>query len=404
MLGLAQQAINEVRGDRLVERAAANAGLSVPLDVVAVGKAASEMMAGAHAALGAHINRSLLITKTGHVSAEVAGRSDIEILESGHPVPTTESLVAGQRLLEWITAADQNTHLLFLISGGTSSLVEAPVPGIGLPELQAINRWLLASGLDIAQMNSIRRRVSRIKGGGLLRHAGNRRISVWLLSDVPGDHPALIGSGPLYPSATVEQSGIQYPPGLKDVMAGIPARQQGDIDNTGLPAPEHRILGNLRMACEAARNASVAAGFHTRFFEQELDGDAEATGRQLARQLEELPGGVYIWGGETTVCLPEKPGRGGRNQHLALAAAIELAGHEDICLLALGSDGSDGPGEDAGALVDGGTIGRGELGGLDAAEALRRADSGSFLEASGDLVSTGATGTNVRDLVIAIKI
>jgi hydroxypyruvate reductase len=131
-----------------------------------------------------------------------------------------------------------------------------------------------------------------------------------------------------------------------------------------------------------------------------LEGDATKTGRRLARQLITGRPGLYIWGGETTLCLPQRPGRGGRNQHLALAATIELAGRNDILLLSVGTDGTDGPTEDAGALVDGGTLERASLAGRDANEALARADSGTLLEASGDLIRTGPTGTNVMDLVL----
>lgn len=404
LLGLAQNAINEVRGDRLVERAATNAVFSAPIEIAAIGKAACAMMAGAHRVLGDSIRRSLLITKTGYIDADIARWRGIEIMEAGHPVPTAGSLEAGQRLVEWLATADAQAHMLFLISGGASSLVEVPVSGIGLPELQSINRWLLASGLDIQQINRVRRRTSRIKGGGLLDYVGAQKLSVWLLSDVRGDDPASIGSGMLYPVEAAEPDNIDFPPELEILLRKLSSGSQaGNLDER-LPVPEHLILGNLRMACEAVRVAAARSGLHACYHEQELDGDAAAVGGQLASRLLTLPPGVHVWGGETTVRLPDNPGRGGRNQHLALAAALALSGRENVCLLALGTDGSDGPGEDAGALVDGGTISRGKLAGLDAAEALRQADSGGFLEASGDLISTGATGTNVRDLVIAIKV
>jgi hydroxypyruvate reductase len=219
-----------------------------------------------------------------------------------------------------------------------------------------------------------------------------------LLSDVAADNPAVIGSGLLYPGEPEPRQDVRFPDWLQDMLNSVPeqAGQQGVI-------PEHRVLANLTLACEAAVEHARARGLRATLHDTGLDGDAEATGRELAAKLRSLPTGFHIWGGETTVRLPDEPGRGGRNQHLALAAALLLAGVDDICFLALGTDGSDGPTEDAGALVDGGTIRRGELAGLDAADRLRNADSGSFLQASGDLVSTGPTGTNVRDLVIAWK-
>ena len=216
---------------------------------------------------------------------------------------------------------------------------------------------------------------------------------------MPGDNPAVIGSGLLYPGPAPQAMPVAVPDWLTRILNRLPETQP--VAET---APPHRVLANLRTACEAAARRVRRAGLVAHVHRVELDGDAAATGTELARRLlSELPAGIHIWGGETTVTLPDAPGRWGRNQHLALAAARVLAGQSSVCLLAIGTDGSDGPTEDAGALVDGGTLQRGELSGLDAAEQLLRADSGAFLEASGDLISTGPTGTNVRDLVIAWK-
>jgi glycerate 2-kinase len=398
LLDLARHAIDVVRGDRLTAEAAHAAQFGSPLNVMAVGKAAAAMAAGAQRALDGQIHRILVVTKKGHVDPWSEYLRQAEILEAGHPIPTPESVAAGARLLEWMHEAGPDAHFLFLISGGASSLVEAPAPGIDLGMLQRVNNWLLASGLSIEEINRIRRRISRIKGGNLLGFLKGRHATVWLLSDVAGDRPEVIGSGLLYPAESAEAHDVDLPDWLQAAVDGGPGPSA-----IGETVPEHRILANLAVACEAvaegARVKGLAAWIHT----TELDGDAEATGRALAAQLRDLPPGIHIWGGETTVRLPARPGRGGRNQHLALAAALLLAGQKDVSLLSMGTDGSDGPTDDAGALVDGGTVSRGELAGLDAVERLRHADSGSFLEASGDLISTGPTGTNVRDLVIAWK-
>ncbi len=399
LLDVARFAIESVRGDRLVEQALGRRSIAAPLDVVAIGKAAAAMGAGACRALGERLQRALVITKTGHVLPELAHYRGVEILEAGHPVPTAASLLAGARLLEWLGAAPADRRILFLISGGASSLVEAPAPGVDLDDLVRINTWLLASGMAIDQVNAIRRRVSLIKGGNLLRVAGRRQLEVWLLSDVAGDNPAVIGSGLLYPGPAPQVMPAAVPDWLTRILERLP-----ETEPVARTAPPHRVLANLQTACEAAARRVRREGLVAHVHPAELDGDAASTGTQLARRLlDELPAGIHIWGGETTVTLPDAPGRGGRNQHLALAAAGVLAGHTGVCLLAIGTDGSDGPTEDAGALVDGGTLRRGELSGLDAGEQLRRADSGAFLEASGDLISTGPTGTNVRDLVIAWK-
>ena len=398
VLELAQHAIDTVRGDRLTAQAAGDEHFESPLHVVAIGKAAAAMAAGVQGVLDKQIKRTLVITKRGYVAPWSKDLQRAEVIQAGHPIPTRESLAAGVRLLEWMNEAGADARFLFLISGGASSLVEAPVQGIDFAKLQRINRWLLASGLSIGRINRVRRKISLIKGGNLLPFLQGRQAKVWLLSDVADDHPEVIGSGLLYPGYDEFRQDVTFPDWLEDVMNTVPepARVEEII-------PEHRVLANLAVACEAVAGQATAQGLPATLHDSGLDGDAEATGRALAVRLRSLPAGIHIWGGETTVQLPAEPGRGGRNQHLALAAALVLAGEEDVCFLALGTDGSDGPTEDAGALVDGGTISRGELAGLDAADRLRHADSGSFLEASGDLISTGPTGTNVRDLVIAWK-
>jgi hydroxypyruvate reductase len=398
VLELAQHAIDAVGGERLTAQAAGDGHFEPPLHVVAIGKAAAAMAAGVQRVLNKQIKRTLVITKRGHVAPWSRDLQRAEVIQAGHPIPTRESLAAGVRLLEWMNEAGTDARFLFLISGGASSLVEAPVQGIDLATLQRINQWLLASGLSIGQINRVRRKISRIKGGNLLHFLHGRQAKVWLLSDVAADNPEVIGSGLLYPGDDKPRQDVTFPDWLDDVLKTVPAPAR--VEET---IPEHRVLANLAVACEAAAGQATAQGLQATLHDSGLDGDAEATGRALAAKLRSLPAGIHIWGGETTVQLPDEPGRGGRNQHLALAAALVLEGEEDVCFLALGTDGSDGPTEDAGALVDGGTIRRGELAGLDAVDRLRHADSGSFLEASGDLISTGPTGTNVRDLVIAWK-
>jgi hydroxypyruvate reductase len=399
---LAQAGISSVHGERLVGQAASHHALQGSIHLVAVGKAAVAMYAGAGKILGDRIHRALLITARGYDGGRMLDLPRVEILHSGHPVPTAESLSAGERLLQWIEATPIDGRYLFLISGGASSMVEVAVAGVTLSDLQRVNQWLLASGLDIEEINAVRRRLSCIKGGKLMRYLGHRNADVWLISDVAGDDPAVIGSGLLYPARDLTVPDVEYPYWLEQILARV-GTQTNDLRAPSPDIPEHRVLGTLAMACEAvarqARQWDLPVALHA----TELSGDAEATGRRLGKELLSAAPGIHIWGGETTVRLPAQPGVGGRNQHLALAAAAELSGCNDVQLLALATDGCDGPGEDAGALVDGGTIERGVLSGLDVIEQLHQANSGRFLEASGDLVSTGPTGTNVRDLVLARK-
>ena len=372
-----------------------------PVRIISVGKAAQAMAEGACEVLGEQVRGGLVISKPGHLFPERLVSPHLETLEGGHPVPTAGSLEAGQRLLETIRLAD-DAVLLFLISGGASSLVEAPITGLDLADLERMNRWLLGSGLPIDVMNLVRKCVSRIKGGGLMRPLSGRDLRALAISDVPGDDPAIIGSGLLVPDPGLAQrvSALDLPDWLQGwIRMGLSGR-------AGIPeqGPRVELVATLEMAKRAAADAAAESGLAVWVEETFVEGDAAECGRSLAQALMAGPPGVRVWGGETTVRLPEHPGRGGRNQHLALAAAMELAGRGNCFLLSAGTDGTDGPTEDAGALVDGGTLDRAAVDGLDPAQCLADADSGTLLAASGDLIITGPTGTNVMDLILGLKL
>jgi len=223
-----------------------------------------------------------------------------------------------------------------------------------------------------------------------------------LISDVPGDDPATIGSGLLVPEGLLETDApLALPEWIADLLQkASPAPPLADacFENISM-----EIIATLSDAKKAAAKEGRALGYEVFEHAAVLGGDAELLGQKLASELLHGPEVMYVWGGETTVCLPPHPGRGGRNQHLALAAAMELAGEENVALLAAGSDGSDGPTNDAGAVVDGDSLSRGRAEGLEPDSALLNADAGTFLAASGDLIQTGPTGTNVMDLMIALK-
>ena len=401
VLRLFHDALAAVNGAACVRRFFAARTGPGAVYAVAIGKAAGAMLQGARAALGDDLRAGLLITKPGHVPPDLREDAAVTVLEAGHPVPDETSLRAGAALLDFIVSTPPDAHLLFLISGGASSLVEVLPPGLSLDDVRRLNAWLLGSGLDIHEMNALRKQFSCIKGGRLAQHLRGRRALQLLISDVPGDAPADIGSGLLVPPARAETITISsLPAWLSEMLRDAPPPA---ADAVRFAAVQTHIVANLAHALAAAAEAARALGYAVHTHAQPLRGDAAAQGRELAACLLRAAPGVHLWGGETTVVLPPRPGRGGRNQQLALAAAVVLAGHDRLCLLAAGSDGSDGPGEDAGALVDGGTLARGELDELDAAACLRRADAGGFLEASGDLISTGPTGTNVMDIAIGLK-
>lgn len=366
LLQIYTYALAAVEGSAAVHGALLEAG--EPVSVIATGKAASAMMAGAEARLGKRLAAGFLVTKNGHIQAAGHG-PDIELHQAGHPLPNADSLQAGQALLDFIARQPVTHSLLFLISGGTSSLVEVLADGVSLAHLIRENRALLGSGLSIDKINQQRRQLSRLKGGGLGQMLDTRSVQALLISDVPDDDPAVIGSGMLLPA-----------------------------DNIDI-----KIIACLDDALDAARVAAGRLGYDVTVQLPRFNGDAATLGREFAQNLLQAQPGVYIQGGESTVQLAEQPGQGGRNQHLALAAAIALDNQPNIMILAAGTDGTDGPTEDAGALVDGMTVHRGELAELDAIASLARFDAGRFLSASGDLIHTGPTGTNVMDLLIGIK-
>lgn len=401
LLEMLRSALARVEGAAAVESWLRANPLRGPLHLVAVGKAAQSMATGADRVLGGAIERALIVSKTGHLDPEFCRRRGWEAIEAAHPVPDGNSLHAGRRLLAFLQAGGR-TPLLFLVSGGASSLVEAPVEGVDLDFLARTNRWLLGSGLDIVQMNRVRKGLSRIKGGGLLGWLQQRRVDALAISDVPGDRPSAIGSGLLVPEPGLAAglAELSLPGWLRErVATGLDQRAEPPAQ-----APQLHIVANLEMAKRAAAERAKELGYRVTQDPRFLEGDAADTGRRLAAALREGAPGVTVWGGETTVLLPEHPGRGGRNQQLALAAATVLANAPDCYLLAAGTDGSDGPTQDAGALVDGESLGRAAVEGFDADRSLAAADAGSLLEAAGDLVTTGPTGTNVMDLVIGLKV
>jgi hydroxypyruvate reductase len=401
LIEIFQAALVRVKGEAVVAAWLQTHSFEGKLRLVAIGKAAQSMADGAEQVLGGQIAQALIITKQGHLDQLRCRQRGWQTIEAAHPVPDANSLRAGEQLLAFLAETDERP-LLFLISGGASSLVEAPVSGVDLEFIARSNRWLLGSGLDIVQMNLIRKGLSRIKGGGLLAHLKGRKVHALAISDVPGDRPQAIGSGLLVPEPGLARqlAAMNLPHWLRERL------QVGLAQRTAPPSsvPPMQIVANLGLAREAAAERARELGYEVRVDNTLLEGEAAEMGYRLARAVKEGPSGISIWGGETTVELPQEPGQGGRNQHLALAAATRLAGSQNCCMLAAGTDGTDGPTGDAGALVDGQTLERGNLEGLDAVECLVAADAGHFLEASGDLITTGPTGTNVMDLVIGLKL
>jgi len=400
LLQIYRAALTAVQGESCMQRALARHHFLQPVAVVAIGKAASSMMLGAHAALGDKFHAGLLITKDGHCDVRLQGMENVHCLEAGHPVPDQRSLRAGQTLRNFIDETPAQRNFVFLISGGASSLVEVLPEGMGLSDLQRVNQWLLASGWNIVEMNRVRKSLSCIKGGRLAQWFTGRHVNCLMISDVLDNAPQTIGSGFFSPGLCSALPAADLPEWITALPAGPPAPLSGDACFKNI---EIKIIANLNDAMQAAKKAAEKLGYKVCLHKDFVAGDAQLAGQQLARELRSGDCVLHVWGGETTVRLPDNPGRGGRNQHLALSAAVELEAAENNYFLAAGTDGSDGPTPDAGALVDAHTIQRGIEAGFDVQQTLCNANSGDFLQASGDLIVTGPTGTNVMDLMLAIK-
>jgi hydroxypyruvate reductase len=388
-----------------------------------IGKAAIPMMD----ALAARIPLAggLAVTKFG----SGLSRDSYAIIEGGHPIPDARSLYAGEKVLEFVSSLNENDTLVCLISGGGSALVT--VPYVPLEDLQTLTSLLLASGARIDEINTLRRQLDRIKGGGLARATKAKIISL-ILSDVIGNPLEAIASGPTVPNPTTRGDAIAI---LRkyDLEQQVPAsihvalRERSDRHRPGGSVPgrvsysrderlfaslrvtdpfsrvQNIIIGDNRLASQAALKQAEGEGFHSEILTNELQGEARQAGVMLAKKLrEELAKRsrpfCLIAGGETTVTVKGN-GKGGRNQELALSAVDELAGLQNVMLIALATDGDDGPTDAAGAVVTGESAQRAESLGLDAADSLSRNDAYPFFEALGDLVKTGPTGTNVNDLI-----
>lgn len=389
--------------------------------VLALGKAAPAMARGARACLGDAIARGLLVTKQGHSEDFDAW----PVLEAAHPVPDARCVEAGRRVLAFAASVPAGHRLLVLLSGGASALLSAPVPGLELSDLVRTNELLLASGAPIEEINAVRKRLCLASGGRLAAATPAHRIDVWIVSDVIGDDPSLIASGPCTPDAGGFDLAVRVlrargawdglPPRVRSLLArgrldGL--RDVPEASDAVFRRVHTRIVARNEDAIAAAMRSLARSGARTLKLTGRLAGEASHAGARLAALASSLAAHgpvALVAGGETTVTLGTDVGQGGRNQELALAAALELASGaargapaaERVTLLAAGTDGSDGPTDAAGAVVDAATIDRMRRAGFDAHASLARHDALPALAAAGDLLRTGPTGSNVMDLTLA---
>ena len=380
-----------------------------------IGKAAVPMMD----ALAERIPLSGGLAVTKFAPRETSGL--YPVIEGGHPIPDARSLHAGERVLEFVSSLDEEDTLVCLISGGGSALVTSPHEGLSLEDLQSLTSLLLSCGARIDEINTIRRHLDRVKGGGLVRATKAKIISL-ILSDVIGNPLEAIASGPTAPDPTTSEDALEILEKYSHVLTTETRRHGDSFLNSvsqGLrsskeletPKPndpifdrvQNIIIGDNKLASLAALEQAKQQGFHAEILTNELQGEAREVGVMLAKQLrdeakKEAHPFCLIAGGETTVTIKGN-GKGGRNQELALAAVNELAGLKDVMLITLATDGDDGPTDAAGAVVTGESSQRAESLGLRAADYLSYNDAYPFFDTLGDLIKTGPTGTNVNDLI-----
>lgn len=367
--------------------------------LVAAGKAAWQMAHAAVAALG-KVDGGVVVTKYDHVKGEIPG---VICCEAGHPVPDENSFAATGKALELVSGLSAEDTVLFLLSGGGSALFEQPlIPG---DELQDITRQLLACGADIVEMNTIRKRLSRVKGGRFAEVCAPAQVFSIVLSDILGDPLDMIASGPAYPDsstcaqakAIVEKYGLKFSPQAMELLGRETPKTLSNVTT--------QITGSVRELCTAAAAECRALGYEPLLLTDQLSCEAREAGSMLASILRthQRDGRrmAYIAGGETVVHLTGK-GLGGRNQELALAAAPGIAGMDGAAVFSVGSDGTDGPTDAAGGYADGKTAAALAAAGLDAFAVLRENDAYHALGKVDGLITTGPTGTNVNDVAVAL--
>lgn len=382
--------------------------------VVGMGKASARMAVSLEDLLGERVFGGLVVTADGY---KVATRN-VEIAEASHPVPDARGLAAAERIVALVGEANEDDLVIVLISGGGSALLPLPAPGITLADLTSTNELLLLSGAKIQEINTVRKHLSQVKGGQLARHAFPAQVLTLVLSDVPGDPLHAIASGPTEgdPTTFLQAERILRQYHVWDDLTGsvqerIEAGVRGESAETPKPGDsalqrvKTKIIGSGCVAAEAALVEAEHLGYHTLLLTTTLEGEAREVGKLLASiAREEVKRGrpvphpaLIMAAGETTVTVRGE-GKGGRNQELALSAAMGIAGIPHVVISSLGTDGRDGPTDAAGGMVDGGTVGRMQERGIDPQEYLDRNDAYRALEQATDLILTGPTGTNVADL------
>jgi len=387
--------------------------------VIGAGKAGGAMAQAVEALWPADAPLSgVVVTRYHHTPPRPAGlKQRIEVLEASHPVPDAAGLAASQRILQLVQGLTADDLVLCLISGGGSALLTLPAEGLTLEDKQRINKALLASGANIGEMNCVRKHLSRIKGGRLAAACAPAQVVTLTISDVPGDDPSVIASGPTVPDATTCADALAI---LKRYQIEVPAPVLAALEKGELETPKpgspiftgHRVnmIATPQQSLEAAAEAARAAGLNAYILSDEMEGESREVGkvhaalaRAVARHGQPFARPcVILSGGETTVTVRPVPageqrGRGGRAGEFCMGLALALQGQPGVWALAADTDGIDGMEENAGAWVEPGTLARAQALGMKVERYLDRNDAYGFFQPLGDLVVTGPTHTNVND-------
>jgi len=380
--------------------------------VLGIGKAASAMVKVAMRD-GSPRSEAIVLTRYGHGFAADAIPENVTQFEAGHPLPDEKSVEAANFIMEAVSALGPGDELLALISGGGSALFCLPVAGVSLAEKQNLTKELLLCGASISQINCVRKHLSQVKGGRLAVLAHPAKVTTLVFSDIPGDDPALVASGPTTADRTnladarrvLELHRIAVPDNIADALSD-PRNESPGVDSPGLAGSLVKVVAHGGMALQAAGALASAAGYTPVYLGHDLEGDATELGTvHAALALHHARRGgrwALLSGGETTVLVRNPEGRGGRTTEYLLSLAFALNGAPGISAIACDTDGISGTEDNAGAMIDETTLARSRAAGLSASEALHTNQTYDFFQALGDLVVTGPTRTNVNDFRVIL--
>lgn len=399
-----EQSIQSVKPDEAVISALKDRVFGGNVVIIAIGKAAFNMAEAAYGILEEQVTGGVVITKYGHAKGTIG---NLEIVEAGHPIVDHNSVKGTKKVLEVTEKLGEKDHVIFLVSGGGSALFELPMEGVELEEIMDITDQLLKSGADIVEINTVRKHLSKVKGGKFAEHCSNTNILSIVLSDVIGDRLDAIASGPAYKDSSTSAESLEI---IKRYQIMV---ESHIIDVLKIETPkdirncETVIAGSVTALCKAAEEAASEKGYTPYLLSSTIDCEAREVGRFFSAMAREIRNGsssfkapcAIIAGGETVVKVKGN-GLGGRNQELALSCAQGIDGLKDTLFFSVGSDGTDGPTDAAGGMVDGETAGKIRDSGIPLEIFLDNNDSYHALEKAGGLIKTGPTGTNVNDLLV----